>query len=321
MQSCDVSVVIPAYNAEKFIIEALESILTQSHPPAEVFVIDDGSTDTTSALVQQWAGSTTAPFAIKLIDQLNAGVPTSRNVGIQKARGSWIALLDADDIWEPDHLENLIMAAELVPSAVAVYGAGRLFIGDKIQDLLYDDFWDNPTKKFGHEIADSTCLRIDDSIFPRLLRGNFIKPSSLMFKTEIAKEIGLFDTTLRTAEDREFLVRLIFKGEFVYYPESITRYRWHDDNHSHARNARRNLENGLRVLHKIVGNEALGLAPAQVAACKNEIGSAITEYLYVCSRAGLRAYGNGLGVVRALFGDWSAFKALNPKHLAHTLAR
>lgn len=319
MGNCDVAVVIPAYNAALFVIEALDSIVTQTSLPAEVFLIDDGSTDQTNQLVREWIDNIHPPFPVRLIHQANAGLPATRNVGIRNASSGWIALLDADDIWEPSHLAELCKAAALVPQAVGVYGAGRLFVDNDIHELLYDDFWDNPTKLFGRPISGSSCLRIDSAIFPRLLKGNFIKPSSLMFKTKVAREIGLFDAELRTAEDREFLVRLIFKGDFVYYPESITRYRWHEDNISQTKNARRNLENGLRVLDKIVRNRALGLEPAQMVACRNEIRGAITEYLYVCSLAGWKAYTNGLGVVRSLFGEWSAFTALNPKHLAHTL--
>lgn len=273
MENCDVSVVIPAYNAASFVIDALESIVTQTSLPAEVFVIDDGSTDRTNQLVRDWIETSRPPFPVKLIHHANVGLPATRNVGIRNASSRWIALLDADDIWESSHLAELCKAAELLPSAAAVYGAGRLFVGNDVHELLYDDFWDNPTKIFGIPIEGSTCLRVDDAIFPRLLKGNFIKPSSLMFKTEVARQIGLFDETLRTAEDREFLVHLIFKGDFVYYPESITRYRWHEDNISQTKNAKRNLENGLRVLDKIVRNQALGLEPAQLAACRNEFAA------------------------------------------------
>lgn len=319
MQNCDVSVVIPAYNAEKFIVDALDSIAGQTRLPSEVFVVDDGSMDNTHGAVGEWIDRVGPTFSVKLIRQQNAGSPATRNAGIRLATCTWIALLDADDIWEPWHLEVLLNAVELVPTSVAAYGAGQLFIGEKVQDLLYDDFWDNPSKKFGRSIVGSEYLMLNNLVFSRLLKGNFVKPSSLMFKAEVTKRIGLWDETLRTAEDREFMIRLIFEGDLVYYPKSITRYRWHDENLSQVKNAKRNLENGLRVLDKIINNRSLALSPAQRGACQTEISGAIKEYLYVCSLAGWQTYKGGLGMVRSLFGEWSAIKALNAKHIVHTM--
>jgi glycosyltransferase involved in cell wall biosynthesis len=319
MQQEDVSVVIPAYNAQAFVTDALDSVMAQTCLPCEVLVVDDGSTDATAEIVRAWIAGGNYPVPVRLIPQDNAGVPVTRNLGIRNARGRWVAFLDVDDIWEPNHLERLVDAVGLVPGAVAAYGAGRLFVGDELEDRLYDEYWDNPSRQYGTPIAGSSCLRIGQDIFQRLIKGNFIKPSSLMVNKKVASDIGLFDVGLRSGEDREFLVRLIFKGDFVYFPESITRYRWHNDNLSQTKNAKRNLENGLRVLDKIVRNQSFNLEPAQMAACRSEIRSAITEYLYVCSLAGWKTYANGLGVVRSLFGEWCAFTALNPKHLAHTL--
>lgn len=320
MPLCDVSVVIPAYNAEAFIIDALESISAQTTLPKEVFVIDDGSTDGTSRLVDEWINTSPHYFLVKLIRQENRGLPATRNVGMRAATGHWIALLDADDIWEPRHLEALIAATKLTPDAVAAYGAGRLFAGNELNPSLYDDFWDNPSKCFGTEINGSDCLRIGKDIFPRLIKGNFIKPSSLMFLASVSHEIGMFDEGLRTGEDREFLVRLIWRGDFVYFPESITLYRWHEDNISQTKNAKRNLENSLRVLNSIRCNQSLKLQPPQMNACRDEVRATIASYLYVCSMAGWKAYSDGVRVVAGLFGKWNAIRGMTPKHLIRTIA-
>lgn len=315
MTMCDVSVVIPAYNAESFVIDALESIERQSLLPKEVIIINDGSTDKTFDVVQAWIATKDHGCPIHLFSQNNQGLPATRNFGIKQAVGKWIALLDADDIWETCHLSELFRALNLESSAIAAYGAGRLLVGTTVTDTLYDEFWDNPSKKIGKKIDSSSCLLIEGDIFPRLIHGNFIKPSSLIFSKEVATDIGLFDEALRTAEDREFLVRLIFKGNFVYTPMAITQYRWHDDNISHAKNAKRNMENGLRALKKITSNNKLELTDDQRMACLNEVKYAVGGYLYVCSKNGFKEYINGVKVVGELFDKWVAIVAFNPKHI------
>ncbi len=312
-----VSVVIPAYNAAGFIVDALDSIARQSRLPDEVLVINDGSQDQTHQVIVDWIARKRPAYPVRLHDQSNRGLPATRNVGIRQASSSWIALLDADDVWEPDHLERLLDATALAPAAPAVYGAGRLLVNGVVGPRLYDDFWDNPSRKFGRPIAGSSCLELDRSIFPRLVRGNFIKPSSLMLSRAATVEIGLFDEDLRTCEDREFLVRLIFKGNFVYTPVPITQYRWHDDNISSDKNARRNLENSLRALDKIMRNATLGLTEAQLQACHQERRVTTKGYLYVSSLGGWRVYRGSLSLVRQLFGLGPMLRAVNPKHLAH----
>lgn len=92
------SVVIPAFNAERTIRRAIDSVLEQNLLPFEIIVVDDGSTDSTKELAESYGGIT------KCISQCNAGVSTARNVGIDAAKGEWIAFLDADDVWFPDRL-------------------------------------------------------------------------------------------------------------------------------------------------------------------------------------------------------------------------
>ena len=227
--------------------------------------------------------------------------------------------MDADDIWEPFHLETLVAALALVPSAIAAYGAGRLCAGDVPNDRLYDDFWGNPSKKFGTPLLGTACYRIDSTIFPRLVKGNFIKPSSLVVARAAMDRVGLFSESLGTAEDREFLVRLVLLGDFVYTSESITRYRWHDDNASQIKNAQRNAANGLRAIQMVRDNPTLHLSPANRAACLAEMQACAKDYLYLCCQKGWRDYREGLALIRQLSGWTGALRATHPKHIARSL--
>ena len=315
----DVSVVIPAYNAENFIIDALRSVARQTSLPKEVIVINDGSSDRTYQTVQEWITRKQHNYPIHLYTQDNRGISATRNVGIQRSASEWVAFLDADDIWEPSHLEELMTATKLVPSAIAAYGAGRLLENGVLQGLLYDDFWDNPSRKFGKQIDSSPYFRISSTIFPRLIRGNFIKPSSLMVSRILANEIGLFNIDLSTGEDREFLVRLIRRGEFIYCSLPITQYRWHNNNASQNKNLKRNAGNGLRALKLIIENKELDLTGEEAAACRKEVNDAIKEFLYICSQEGLKEYLKGLGFVEQMFGPSSVLTALNLKHMARSI--
>lgn len=315
MLSCDVSVVIPAYNAEAFIVDALESVFGQTVLPKEIIVINDGSVDKTEGIIKGWISSCSQSCPVHLITRLNSGAPATRNVGIQQASAKWIAFLDADDVWESSHLEKLLEAANCMPTAVAAYGAGRLMVDGSVQDLLYDDFWDNPSKTYGKAIENTSFFKIDFEIFPRLIKGNFIKPSSLMVLKSITLDVGMFNECLRSAEDREFLVRLIRRGNFIYVPIPITKYRWHDDNLSQTKNAKNNIENGLRALVIIINNKSLNLSNLEIMACDREIKNITKQYLYICSNSGFDCYRLGLSFIRVNFGIMTMLKSLIVKNI------
>lgn len=107
MPYADISVVIPCYNAESFIGEAIESVLAQSIPVREVIVVDDGSTDDSAKIIRGLRSP-----VVQLIQQPNQGESIARNRGIEEATGEWIAFLDADDIWKPDKLQRQMDAVD-----------------------------------------------------------------------------------------------------------------------------------------------------------------------------------------------------------------
>lgn len=314
----DVSVVIPAYNAESFITDALDSIFRQTFSPAEVIVVNDGSRDRTAQAIEQWIRQHQPAYPVRLINQANRGIAATRNEGIQRASGAWIAFLDADDVFEPGHLAALLQTVALHPGAIGAFASGRLMVDGKVVDARYDDYWDNPCVKYGRKLDGIDAYVIGKAVFPRLIKGNFIKPSSLMVSRTSANEVGLFNVDLGTAEDREFLVRLIMRGDFVYSPEPITRYRWHDDNASHVRNAHRNMENGLKALKVIAGNRSLGLGPVELTACAEAISAGTREYFYISSQNGPAVYWKSVWFVRDNFGCAVALRALSPKNIARS---
>ncbi len=106
------SVVVPLYEKRDFVRRTIESILAQTMPPREVIVIDDGSTDGGADTIADLAGN-----RLRIVRQDNAGVGAARNRGIAEARGDWVALVDADDLWDPSHLATLAAVAQRYPQA------------------------------------------------------------------------------------------------------------------------------------------------------------------------------------------------------------
>lgn len=316
-----ISVVVPAFNASEFIAEALDGVLHQHYPPQEVVVVNDGSVDATESVVRQWIAHNQPGFQVVVVNQENHGIARSRNVGMWQAQHPWIAFLDADDIWEDNHLAELVAGLSVAKGAVAAYGAGRLLHKGVVSENRYDDFWDNPSQTYGKQIDNTRFLLMDRAIYQRLLVGNFIKPTSLIFSKSAALEVGLINENLKVAEDREFLLRLIRRGEFVYSPEVISQYRWHDDNATQTKNAVRNFENSMLVYELISHDQSTTLTVAEKGALQGAIKNSSLNYLYTRSLNGFMSYCQGVHFIGQKFGWLAAILALRPSHIARSWVR
>src|SRR5208337_4910913 len=145
-----ISVVIPAYNAERFLPRCFKSVFAQTLKPEEVIVVDDGSTDNTAAVA--------AALGATVVSQANSGVAAARNLGISHASGEWIALLDADDLWAPDKLERQV--ALIRPETVLVYTGIRFFDdhGIRSEQLAFDPAAARKMLRYRNPITPSTVL-------------------------------------------------------------------------------------------------------------------------------------------------------------------
>src|SRR5215207_1519597 len=116
-----ISVVVPAYNEERHIAEALDSVLAQTRSPLEVIVVDDGSTDGTLAVVDRYRER------VRVVQQENRGCPGAFDTGFREAKGEFVALCPADDVWESEKLEWQQDALRQQPELDVVFGAARRF--------------------------------------------------------------------------------------------------------------------------------------------------------------------------------------------------
>jgi glycosyltransferase involved in cell wall biosynthesis len=143
------SVIIPCYNAERWIEQTLNSVLEQTYPALEIFVIDDGSTDASLMLVQNLQAQSQVPIHILKGDRL--GPAGARNLGIAQAVGDWFAFLDADDWWQPDHLQRIYNAVYQTSDVVYIAAAQHYSMNvNRIVSISATPF-DTPQNHLDHD--------------------------------------------------------------------------------------------------------------------------------------------------------------------------
>ena len=209
-----VDVVIPAFNAQLYIARTIESVLLQGPIVNCIIVVNDGSTDQTDSII-----SLHPQTKIALINQENQGLANARNTGIKAATAPYIALLDADDVWLKNKLEKqleLFQRKKDIPLG-AVYCDYSL-IDDRSKPIQ------------GKNLVIHPALR--GNIYRNLLTGNFISGSgsSILIKSEVFKDVGYFDETLKASEDWDMWLRIAQKYQFDYVDESLVQIRVHASN-------------------------------------------------------------------------------------------
>jgi glycosyltransferase involved in cell wall biosynthesis len=201
-----ISVVIPSYNRRHTLERALQSVYDQTSPADEVILVDDGSTDGSSEMVRQLF-----PGVI-VLKQPNLGVSAARNRGIAKARCEWIALLDSDDSWLPQKIDQIRKAQKLQPDFV-LYHSDEIWIrrGVRVNPM-------NKHRKYGGWIFEQ-CLPLCS-----------ISPSAAVIRKSTLESLGGFDENLPACEDYDLWLRLCHQFPVHHVAQSlVTRYAGHGD--------------------------------------------------------------------------------------------
>jgi glycosyltransferase involved in cell wall biosynthesis len=206
-----ISTIIPAYNAERTIGQAIESALIQDIEDHEIVVVNDGSTDSTAAILTRYDGR------IRVVNQKNRGLSAARNEGLALSSGEYVAFLDSDDAWLPGKLP--IMTTALVREA----GASLAFSGYGIIDE------DNTEYRQSCFASPTTMMALmKERPFPFCFLGASIIPSTWVVRRSSLERSGGFSVAFRGAqgyEDCWMLLLLRDLGEFVYVPDKLTLYR------------------------------------------------------------------------------------------------
>lgn len=205
-----VSVIIPAYNAERFVCEALRSVLNQTYEYLEVIVVDDGSKDRTAEIVREVAAE---DKRVRLLQQENRGVAAARNLGIERARGAFIAPLDADDLWYPEKIEQQVQ---------------RMVRGGDGMGMVYS-WWVGVDEDSAITLT-ATPLVVEGDLYELLLFTNFVAASAPLFRYSALKEVGLYDPQLRAqggegCEDWDLSLRVADRFSIGVAPGYFVGYR------------------------------------------------------------------------------------------------
>lgn len=203
-----VSVIVPAYNAMRFLPQTVKSALSQTWQDLELVVVDDGSSDGTAAFVEQYPD-----IRMKLVRQTNKGLAAARNSGIAASQGKYIALLDADDLWEPTKLEEQVARLTDRPEIGLVHTAIRYIneTGDEINRVL--------------------SVKGDGDVWEKVVVHNPVRCGSTpLIRRECFEAVGMFDPALSFSEDWEMWIRIARRYHFATIDKPLTLYRQHGAN-------------------------------------------------------------------------------------------
>jgi glycosyltransferase involved in cell wall biosynthesis len=198
-----ISVVIPVYNGERFIGEAIQSVLDQTCQAFEIIVVDDGSADATEVMI----GEISSPIPVRYYRQENHGAGAARNLGVSVARGDWVAFLDADDVWFPQKLAEQITYVQSHSEASFVYSNAQV------------------TDEAGRPIGSIRRPEIERQIFDN--DQPFAQLSTVLMRKDLFIQAGGFPPKLRLYEDVALYARITNLTAMHFMPSYLSTYRFH----------------------------------------------------------------------------------------------
>jgi teichuronic acid biosynthesis glycosyltransferase TuaG len=207
-----ISIIMPAYNASEFILETLESVKKQTYTNWEIILVNDCSTDDTVKKANDFSKQVSNNVKV-ITNKKNLGASACRNGAVANASGKWLALLDSDDIWLPEHLETLINTISKDSNIKMAY-SGCLVFREQINNIIYKQ-----------EISDEMLNNFNMSLYTHQIG---INPCTVMIDIELWKSIGGLDLKLKNAEDKDFFLNVAkFGAKYSYTGVHTALYRKH----------------------------------------------------------------------------------------------
>lgn len=245
-----ISVIIPAYNAEKTIAPTIQSVLNQTYSDFELLVINDGSTDSTLDVIEQFSDD-----RIQVFSYSNAGHCQNRNRGIELAKGAYIAFIDADDLWTSTKLEDQFNALQANPVAGLAYS------------------WTDYIDSNGNPLFPGCHASWSGDVYPHLLVHHFLENgSNALIRRRVLTTIGGFDESLKAAPDWDLHLRIAAKYPFAVVRSPQILYR--QSSQSVSANVIRQEQECLKVISR-----AFEQAPPALQSLKPKSLSNLYQYL------------------------------------------
>ena len=235
-----VSVAMPVYNGSATVAQAVRSLLDQTYRPIEIIVVDDGSTDGTWEVLQSFGS------AIRAIRQPNSGIAAARNAGLNAAQGEFIALMDSDDICEPERIAAQARFLGERPEVVLCCSDFSAFnAGGPVSNSYGEVYYSHCAASGGgvkavypgHGRLDiSDCLVSTPgqavvvpihfgAVYEELALGNFVHPPTVLFRRDVLTEVGCFDPEIKIMCEWDWLVRVAHDGAIGFIDRPLLRYR------------------------------------------------------------------------------------------------
>ena len=233
MSSPKISIIIPAYNAERFIARTLDSVLVQDVTEWECIIVDDGSTDGTRDIANKYAQ---LDERFKSHSQRNAGVAAARNRGFELCdlSSAFVIFMDNDDLFTPTALRKFIDAIDAHPEVTGAHALADMIDADDrpLGDGGFANFLRHRKKAQGSSLR--SCSLEEHTTFSVTLVTVFWPPGTVMLRKAAIMKAGFFDTSLRAASDWEMWIKIARLGPLAFINEILVFYRRHDKNESNS---------------------------------------------------------------------------------------
>lgn len=228
MRAVPISVVIPAYNSERFIREAIESILAQTVSVDEIIVVDNNCTDRTPNIAEE--------LGAKVVKQTKQNLSATRNMGISVCRNDWIAFLDSDDLWGKEKIEYQWNAIEAFPEA-RIITCDSFLLNEMTQAKAALTPLETPENGFEVQQINGDIYLFCPKIEADLFRQIKVNASTVIYHQEVFSSIGIFDEKMIYGESLEFVMRAMGHFPLALIRKELTVIRRHDQNRTLERDA------------------------------------------------------------------------------------
>jgi glycosyltransferase involved in cell wall biosynthesis len=229
----EVSVIVPVYNGERYIAEAIDSIISQTYQPLEIIVIDDGSTDNTRRCLEPYLKNA----QIRYFYQNNTGHGAARNTGIKYSRGTYVCFLDHDDHLEKNSIEKRLHVYKKYPELGLVFSdfCKSFMVNNNFQTSGRERFLQKynfpdriPTVNI--DDRDNDLYIFNPGIFVELIIDDFVWTGTVMISRKVIDAVGLFDETMKWAEDHDLWIRIALRYNIGFLDTVTAAYRQHTSN-------------------------------------------------------------------------------------------